>query len=155
MTNDKKYYKPTEVELNGAPKAFLYEFQMFRSSVQNCMQNHSKVALETALLHVRNLFDFFVGGHPTKGSWNEDNICAGYFIDDRYKNKEGWWESSKLLYTLSRKDDINKSLSHLTFSRIKENYKWDDLPKIKEEIETAYTEFIQLLPKEEMGKWEV
>jgi len=156
-------YELTIKERYGAPKTFEYEMQMFCWSIQmfEYLKNPCSILLndgirnsilETSLLHVRNLLEFFTGDRPMKGNLDEDSIRAGYFVDEPHK-KGGWWKSSNLSYTQSRKTNINKSLSHLTFKRIKENYKWDDLPKIKEEIEKAYTEFLKLLPQEDRAKW--
>jgi len=161
----KQPYKPTKPELDGAPRAFIYELQMLHFSVQllelfkdqrwvlfnKCIHD---AVLEAALLHARNLLEFFTGDRPLKGNLNEDSIRAGYFIKESHKNQKGCWKSDKLSHTKSRKNDINKSLSHLTFKRIKEDYKWDDLPKIKEEIEEAYDEFIQLLPENKQNEWQ-
>lgn len=151
MSKSKPPYKPTKLELEGAPRALLYELQMFRFSVQRCMDLellHNE-ALETALLHARNLRDFFCDDHST-----EDNICAGYFVDESHK-KEGWWKSSRISYLLQHRTKINKLLSHLTFSRIKKEKddKGWNLKVISEEIEKAYAEFYKLLPQEDGTKW--
>jgi hypothetical protein len=161
---NKKPYEPAEDERQGAPRAFGYELQMFLGTVQmlGCLENPCSIfvnkclqnsILETVLLHARNLLEFFTGGQPLKGNFDEDSIRAGYFISKPQNNQVGWWQSDKLSHTKLRKNDINKSLSHLTFERIKGNYKWDDLLKIKEEIESAYNEFLQLLPDEDRAKW--
>lgn len=159
---EKKHYKPTKLELEGAPRAFIYELQMLHFSIQlyelfkdprSLLFNQyiPNVVLEAALLHARNLLDFFVGGQPKEGNLDKDSIRAGYFV-----GKNGWWRSSKLPYLKVRKKDINESLSHLTFSRIKnkDRYHWN-LPKIKKEIDDAYAEFLQLLPQNERGKWQL
>jgi hypothetical protein len=164
MSKSKARYEPSELDLEGAPRAFHYELQMFRLYMQflellrnpysilfnRCIYN---AVLEGVLLHVRNLLEFFTGNQPAKGSFDEDSIRAGHFVGKSNKNQDCWWSSSKLRYTKSRKTDINKSLSHLTFTRIREKYKWDDLPKIRAEIEAAYTEFLQLLPQEDRAEW--
>ncbi|MGD0785032.1 MAG: hypothetical protein ABR969_04390 [Sedimentisphaerales bacterium] len=146
-------FEPTDIELKGSPQAFLYELKMLHSSVQHCVKLCNNFTLETALLHARNLFEFFTGKHPQKGDLNEDNICAGYFVEKYHKDEKNWWKSSKLQYTQSRIKDINKCLGHLTFSRIEGKYQWNDLPQIMDEIETAYIEFLQMLPEEDRAKW--
>ena len=153
-----KPYRPTINELKGAPRAFIYELQMFLRYVQifECFKSPCPILLneslrnailEAILLHTRNLLDFFIGKQPKQGKLDEDSIRAGYFV-----NKECWWQSDKLSYTKSRKNDINQSLSHITFKRIEGKYEWD-LLKIKEEIEAAYNEFLLLLPVKDRVKW--
>jgi hypothetical protein len=124
-------------------------FECFKSPCSIFLNDSLRSAiLETVLLHARNLLEFFTGDQPIIGRLDEDSIRAGHFVKG-----STWWKSSKLSHTKSRKTDINKSLSHLTFKRIKENYKWDDLPKIKGEIEASYIEFLNLLPDEDRAKW--
>ena len=134
-------YKPTNPELNGAPRAVEYELQMFLYSVECCqhLTLQRKAVIETALLHARNLLDFFTGKPSRK-----NDILAYHFVG----------KPLKLPYLESLRDDINKSLTHLTYSRLTpgQKYEWDLAP-IKDEIEAAYTEFLKLLPKEDRVKW--
>lgn len=135
----KQPYKPTDMA--GAPKAFEYELQMFLYSVEFC-QNlalQRKAMIETSLLHARNLMDFFTG----KPSQNDD-ILAYHFVG----------KSLKIPYLESLRNDINKSLSHLTYTRLSpgQRYEWD-LAKIKDEIEAVYIEFLKLLPEEDRARW--
>lgn len=143
-----EFYQPSKCERQGAPGAFRYELQMFRFSTQLCelfKDPHSLLfnkyihdaVLEAALLHARNLLDFFTGKPSLK-----DDIVASHFVG----NPLG------LPYLESIRNDINKSLSHLTYTRIGAEYKWD-LPKIRDEIEAAYNEFLQLLPQKDRAKW--
>jgi len=143
-----EFYAPSECEREGAPRAFKYELQMFRWCVQmfECFKNPCSILLndgirnsilETALLHTRNLLDFFAGKPSLK-----DDIIATHFVGNPLK----------LPYLESLREDINKSLSHLTYTRIRADYRWE-LPKIKDEIEAAYTEFIKLLPEKDRAKW--
>lgn len=158
----KNFYQPTQSERAGAPRAFIYELNMFHFSVQLCEffrypcstllnSNIHNVALEAALLHARNLLDFFIGVQPMVGDLDEDSIRAGYFV-----GKNSWWTSSKLPRLKDRKKDINKGLSHLTYSRIKnkQRYRWN-MQEIKKEIDDAHAEFLKLLPEKERGKWQV
>lgn len=103
------------------------------------------------MLHARNLLDFFIGVQPMVGNLDEDSIRAGYFV-----GKNSWWTSSKLPCLKDRKKDINKSLTHLTYSRIKskQSYQWN-IQEIKKEIDDAYAEFLKLLPEKERGRWQI
>ena len=146
-----EYYEPSDCERKGAPRAFKYELEMLRFAIEEYsrVQGQTNALLECALLHARNLLDFFYRKRPPK----DDDICAGHFVDKSIKGKSGnWWRSCNLPYLKSKKTIINKSLSHLTYDRIGAEYKWD-LVKIKDEIEAAYAEFFQLLPQEEQAKW--
>jgi len=148
-----EFYEPSQCERQGAPRAFKYELEMLRfaaSKYSNAQDKLLRNALvECALLHARNLLDFFWRKQPPKN----DDICAAHFVGKSAKRKSAdWWRSCKLPYLKSHKTTINKSLSHLTYERIGAEYKWD-LAKIKDEIEAAYTEFLQLLPQEDQAKW--
>ncbi len=80
----------------------------------------------------------------------EDNIIAGHFI----KNSDGThWKSSALSYIASRRNDINKALSHLTYARVKNKPSWH-IKHIMQDIESAYGEFLALLPEREYSKWQ-
>ena len=146
-----KPYEPSECERSGAPRAFEYELKMLRFAIEehSRVQGQTDALLECALLHTRNLLEFFYQKQPPEN----DNICAGHFVGEFAKNKTGnWWKSCRLPYLKSQKVAINKSLSHLTYERIGAEYKWD-LAKIKHEVETAYSEFFNLLPEEDRAKW--
>lgn len=160
----KQPYEPTNDELSGSPRAFEYELQMFRWCVQmlELSKNLCTVlvndylrdsVIEAALLHARDLLDFFTGDQPMKGDLNEDSIRAGHFLRESCDNRDGRWEMLDLPRTKSRKSDINKSLSHLTFARVQGHHNWDDLPKIKDEIEVIYSTFLRRLPEGNRGKW--
>jgi len=140
-----EFYEPSQCERQGAPRAFKYELEMLRFAVveHSKVQEQSNALLESALLHARNLLDFFGQKQPPKS----DDICAGHFV-----KAANWWRSRRLPYLESQKGAINKSLSHLTYERIGAKYEWD-LPKIKDEVEAAYTEFLRLLPEEDRTKW--
>jgi len=144
-------YQPSETERQGAPEAFKYEMEMFCYSeghLSNAQGNPRKAMIECALLHARNLLDFFTGNQPMMGRIDQKTIRAGHFIKENT-----WWKSDKLPNLQKRKKDINKALSHLSYDRIGAGYRWNDLPKIREEIKSAYAEFHKLLPEEERTKW--
>lgn len=144
-------YRPSAIELQGATKQFLYEFKMFLVAIDAC-QSHAvqknltlnNVMLESALIHARNLLDFFCGKESPK-----DNVIAGHYV----RNPDGTpWVSSKLTFLSSCKADINKALSHLTYSRVKFKPTWR-ITEIRQEIEDAYAEFTTLLPVNDRSKW--
>lgn len=142
-------HKPTRQQLNGASRAFHYELDAFHASAKHLKDLQARVneALESTLLHARTLLDFFTGNHPNEGAWDKSDIRAGYFV-----HGNEWWKSSKLPYLDTQKPNINKSLSHLTFERIEEDYKWD-VARIMQEIEAAYAEFLERLALEERPEW--
>ncbi|MDP8218795.1 MAG: hypothetical protein P9M03_08725 [Candidatus Theseobacter exili] len=148
----KSDYIPDAIELQGAPDLFLYELRMFRVAMDALttpsVQGNttlSNVVLEAALIHARNLYDFFLSKKSPK-----DNIIAGHFVS----NADGTpWKSSKLTFIASCKGDINKALSHLTYTRVKFKPTWN-LNLIRGNIEDAYTEFLDLFPIAERHKWE-
>lgn len=148
----KTTYYPSKTELQGAPEKFLYELMMFRAAINLHIEHSTQtnpvlcnVTLESALIHARNLYGFFCG----EESW-EDNIIAGHFI----KNSDGThWKSSALSYIASRRNDINKALSHLTYARVKNKPSWH-IKHIMQDIESAYGEFLALLPEREYSKWQ-
>ena len=116
-----------------------------------CIRDRSNTALknviiESALIHARNLYGFFSGKESSF-----DDIIAGHFV----KNSDDTvWKSSKLTFISSRKEDINKALSHLTYTRIKFKPTWD-IDRIRQDVEEAYVEFLALLPITENPKWQV
>lgn len=144
-------YRPSAIELQGAPGQFSYELRMFfvaTDTLQNAAVQSNpglkNVILESALIHARNLLDFFCGKES-----REDNIIADHFVI----NIDGApWISSKLTFLSSCKTDINKALSHLTYRRVKFKPTWR-ITQIRQEIEDAYAEFMALLPVDERSKW--
>ena len=146
-------YKPKNIELKGAPSKFYYEYDMFIMATEaNSKLRHdhpdiqsmiNNVTLESLLVHARNLLDFFCGN-----TTDADDIRAFHFIPGSPP-----WRSSKLSYLSSLKKDINKYLSHLTYSRVikkKPNWNWG---RIRKEVEAAHEEFIKKLPDSEKANW--
>ncbi len=153
-----KSYLPSSTDLAGAPKKVAYELQMFRNSTAIFLglpesrrdRNLHNISLEAALLHARNLLDFFCGGQTPK-----DDIRAAHFVPSSALSKgQDWWSSTKLPTVNSMREDMNKSLSHLTYTRVGKKPSWD-LAKFQEELEAAYKEFKSLLPEEERKLWVV
>jgi len=147
----KKAYQASTLELQCAPALFLYELRVFLAATSflqdPAVQNNPSLKnaiLESALLHSRNILDFFCAKESSI-----DDISAGHFV----KNADGTpWTSFKLSFLISCKGDINKSLSHLTYTRVKFKPSWN-MTKIRQEIEDAYSEFVTLLPLSERPKW--
>lgn len=144
-------YAPTKDELRRAPPRALYELDMFRASIELCASLDGKndpvmhnVALEATLLHARNLLDFFTGDATSK-----DDIRAAHFISTPGAS---WWKSSKLSFLSSRRDDLNSSISHLTYRRVKGKPTWP-LERIASEVEAAFEEFLKYLPNGEQAAW--
>jgi hypothetical protein len=102
------------------------------------------VILESALIHARNLLDFFCGKESQK-----DDIIAGHFVRNP---DETPWTSAKLAFLSSCKTDINKALSHLTYKRVEFKPTWQ-ITRIRQEIEDAYADFTALLPANDREKW--
>lgn len=141
-TKKRQPYKPKSSELERAPRAFLYELRMLHDYVQS--YKHIEIirnaVLESALVHTRNLLDFF-NRNPTP----KNDILACHFVDD----------PPRLTYVEGLRDDINKSLNHLTYSCVKpgKEYVWE-LDKIQKEIDDAHAKFVQLLPKNKQAEWQ-
>jgi hypothetical protein len=157
----KKMDQPTAEELLKAPDKVIYERYMFFASLNACLELQEKkkldegktwtqkddvisnATLEATLLHARNLYEFF-----KKGPYM-DNIRAAHFLSDT------GWTSSKLNLLESRQTVINYGLSHLTYRRVSEvKPDWNDLLKIADEINAAFDEFTNRLPKNEQSRWE-
>jgi hypothetical protein len=148
-------YLPNKNELKDAPPRVLYELKMFHASVHKCQSvdvdtNPAlyNISLEATLLHARNLLDFFCGNETRK-----DDIRAAHFIS---KNKlpagDNWWKSNKLGYLNSRRDDLNYSISHLTYRRVSGKPSWN-VETISKEIKEAFDEFLSYLPNNEQVVW--
>jgi hypothetical protein len=139
-------YEPSQKEREEALEAFKYELEMLRLAVARHLKEQGKqdklvsnAMLECALLHTRNILDFFTGKKS-----NKNDIIALHFVN----------KSPQLPYIKSLRNNINKSLSHLTYTRVEvgKKYEWD-LPKIRGEIEETYSEFFISLSDEEKAKW--
>lgn len=163
----KKPYKPSYEELQKSPPRVVYELKMFFASLNACSKLHQlchkalneggtwtqedddlrKSTLESTLLHARNLLDFLTG-NPTR----KDDIRAAHFLPN---SEDCWWKSNKLELLSTRRDDLNFSISHLTYRRTtKDRPKWD-LQTIADEVHAAFDEFISLLPKSEQSRWKL
>jgi hypothetical protein len=100
--------------------------------------------LESLLVHVRNLFDFFYGGETVK-----DDMRAFHFVRGGML-----WQAPKSAYLERMRPRINKHLSHLTYSRVLTKPSWN-LMQIQAETEKANKKFLDALPDEEVDQWKV
>ena len=129
--------------------ALYYEVIMLDMTVRvlsSKMTNGSfmnKILLESFLIHLRNLIDFIY-----LPKCNKDDILA----QDFFSNPENW---AKLRPTLSAnleeaKKNINKLLSHITYSRLQmrtEQTTWDFM-SLRNEIVLIIQAFINNIPKD-------
>jgi hypothetical protein len=147
-------YKPTPAELEGAVDQFLYELHMLRETTKPFIQRSPLVAdetmkrvfLESALVHARNLLDFFI----CESSRNND-ILAAHFVT---AEDGSTWKPKGLEHLASCRFDINKALTHLTYTRVKSKPSWS-LDEIRREIEEAYEEFLSRLPENDRQQWQL
>lgn len=120
-----------------------YEFSMLEWTCKEVFKHAENSQdrnghLECFLLHARNLLDFFV--KPKSYRKKSDVIVRDFFKDGSI------WESKekKLLhYTLNERDEIHKTLAHLTFERIEQKI-WD-VCRISSELNQAKSEFLGTL----------
>jgi len=108
---------------------------------------HDKVLrcafLESALVHARNLLDFFLGVPSS-----HDDVLACHVV-------KGYTPPPTILdYLSSCRSDINKTLSHLTYSRVALKRSWP-LQIFRMELDSAYAKFLSLLPESKRAEWEV
>jgi hypothetical protein len=98
-----------------------------------------RALLESALVHARNLLDFFFGVHSPCDDVLACHVVSGYPAP-----------SAALKYLASCKSDINKTLSHLTYSRVVRKRSWP-FHRFRFDIEKAYADFLALLPESVAG----
>jgi hypothetical protein len=121
--------------LRSAADTIDYEFAMLAHAYSEIGQGspgHHNMALETFLLHARNLRDFFrAKGHP-------DDILARDFLGEA--------SSATLPFVGSKTfdDRVNKKLSHPSFSRPRLRAKWQP-SLIAGEIGRATERFLEEL----------
>ena len=118
-----------------------YEFGMFRSSLRlwEAGQEESSspfllnVAIETTLLHARNLLDFFsLGGF-------KDDVKARDFMSPQPR--------IALSYLRRNRKRVNKKLAHPSYSRSRMNSSWDRR-QIESELDGAMRAFLERLQDE-------
>ena len=105
--------------------------------------------LESFLMHVRVLIDFFYNDNP-----RDDDIIAEHFfpIPNEWINIR----TTKSKTLCEAKNRAHKLLAHLTYTRLSttlDTKKWD-LIKITNEIENVLQVFLQRVPKDLLGsRW--
>lgn len=153
----KPWYVPNEAELAGAHKPFLYELVMFRWTIDRRIDLDDnrknsllrRPLLESALVHARILLNFF----DRDGS-ADDEILAAHFVKQADRQV---WNPSALKHLRARRSDINKALSHLTYTRVTSKPEWttEELKGLRQEVEAAYLEFLDALPLAERARWQI
>jgi hypothetical protein len=147
-------YKPTQKQLEGAPEKVYYELDALRTAVglsgdRSLWGRHlfGSIVRDSILLHARNLRDFLC-----KRPGPKDDIVAGHFVANEDDEP---WTSASLSFTSSRIERMNKLRNHLTYTRVASEYKWsfEEIDRIREEIDNAYAEFLSRLPARDRNKW--
>lgn len=148
-------YAPSVEQRVVAREHVIFEIRMFREVVRqhDAAQRGRPRDLEgmcrisalrdSALLHARNLHDFFLNARK------QDDIVAADFVDSSNSD----WSAAPLLATLAREiPDVNKFRSHLTYTRTERTRSWP-LATFSDELESAFREFIQKMPAAERSAW--
>jgi len=108
----RNYMKDKMELLEKASKHIYYEVKMFYETYIffKTKKTYNSLLIEIFLLHCRNLFEFF---YPTK-KIRTDDICVFDFLDyfDEFNNNKVIQEDLGF-----DKENINKFLSHLTYTR--------------------------------------
>jgi len=129
-----------------------YEIQMFRCMYEylkrdNFNKGLSNAILESFLVHVRNLIDFFQG--------TDNKPPYKHYCDDVIKSdfKDGGGNNLSLVdnweITRDDKNKINKRLSHITELRTDMDKDWSkERERFKEEIEKAVKQFLEEISNE-------
>ena len=146
----KPIYTPSSADINSAPALFVYEMRMFRGTTDALLLRGpacddwvlSRALLDLALVHARNLLDFFVSAASPN-----DDVLACHVLND-YTSP-----SAILEHLASCRNDINKTLSHLTYSRVARKRSWP-FRRFRRDLETAYAKFLALLPESERAEWQ-
>ncbi len=114
-----------------------YEIDEFRNSFQELFRLKGRKnsawnrALESVLLHFRNLRTFFFGERTRAGA--DSDVFATHFIS-------GWKHQRDCVFDTTSKR-LNKRLVHLTIERLEPDSDWPELDKMNAAIETLISEF--------------
>ena len=127
-----------------------YELDEFRSAIQAIPSlNHLRGsgrrsewnrALESALLHFRNLRDFFF----KLGKPHRDDVFAEHYVKRWRPKPEAVFDTTK--------ERIDKLLAHLSLGRLQLSREWPELDEMQEAIERGASQFKQSLSPEQ-AKW--
>jgi hypothetical protein len=131
----------TPSELKGMAEHVRHEVDEFRKAIQRLPtleEDHPdrKSTIEVALLHFRNLRDFFFAPGKTDDVFARDYIAS-------------WNPEEDAIFQATRRD-LNKRLAHLTTWRLKEELPWK-LDRMNSAIEELVSNFLNSLPPEEVS----
>jgi hypothetical protein len=143
-------YNPSPAERADAPRHVTYELKMLRAA----LDAHERVGksdewagaalAESALVHMRNLHEFLTALPSAR-----DNIVAGQFA----RNPDGTpWVSNRLTLVGPRICDMHRRLMHLTYERVAGGTSWP-LRDLHTDVEIAFSDFVERLPKGERSSW--
>jgi hypothetical protein len=106
--------KPTDSQIKGASEHVAWEYDIMLAAALEMANNHGSpinhLVQEAFLVHVRSLAEFFSGPNPQKKR-DKDNI---YAVD--LCHSVGW-KPERLAKSTNLIKAINKTLSHMTYSR--------------------------------------
>lgn len=147
-------HKP-EDEMKQAAAFVYYEFEQFRWGISHLpnewrcgtggSSREEDAVVEVALLHARVLRDFFIEKRPLP-LIAEAGIIARDFFDNPDE-----WDPPALTYLANERTRLNRSLMHLSYSRIDfkptKRKEWD-FKATSAELTDAWKEFLEKLPEE-------
>jgi len=133
-----------------------YEVQMFKGMYRHITNKSTKelpkdlqnAILESFLLHIRNLIDFFQGT-ADKGKGYKRN-CKDIIVRD-FKDEEGEYLDIVEEWSITPEDKkkINKRLAHLSEDRLTEEKDWGkEIVKFEAEIEKQIKIFLEKISNE-------
>lgn len=142
-----RVYVPETATRDAARSMFGYELESFRSATDLLFadppREYHNALLESALVHARNLHDFFC--HRPSDC---DDVIAAHYLP-----ASGAASLPECLdYLKSCQRAINKSLAHLTYHRTEAKPEWD-FGLMRYEVETAHAVFLSRLPADERWAW--
>ncbi|MDD2487754.1 MAG: hypothetical protein PHS92_05290 [Candidatus Gracilibacteria bacterium] len=136
-------FVPSERDMTGLIEHIIYEIEMLYISMK-CFKNkelsiYNSIFIENFLIHERNLMDFF--GKKTRCKKDGCSKCGIQDEDDALCLDFGF-NTKKFDYKTKQK--INKSLSHISYSRNNGNNIWD-IKEMGEQMLIISGEFLLLL----------
>lgn len=100
--------------------------------------------LDSFLMHARNLHDFFLQAPRRKG-----DVAARHLLPPEHAD----WHPTGLDSLSASIDLINKRFSHITYGRTDGDVSWY-ANGLREEIDSAFAQFIELLPESSREFWQ-
>lgn len=131
--------------------ALFYELWMLNESARRWSNASDpivhNIAIESFLVHFRNLRDFF---YPPLGAWTDpkgaDDVVAFDYCESWDKTAKDWQE-----VVPSEKDRINKQLAHISYIRPNLDPNWP-ITQMLAAIRKSFLVFVDTLPAERR-KW--